>query len=230
MRGIEENHNFMSVPYLAIFYVPRYGRPAVKGYLAVMVLPPVPAPPAERAACPSGWRSARSGRRAQGGWGPEAAGQRGDAAASTTNHSDMRGLPRGAEPHDRAPSGAASVYLRESPGPRPGCRRGTARALQSCLHRATVLRGLRMVWPGSARSRSYAAWAPGAVCVRAAQTNSTNSRAQATTATGGRFPCPTRCRYRRWSRCCACHAWVRTAFGWPWLRVASARPRRGGCR
>jgi len=38
-----------------------------------------------------------------------APGQRSDEAASTTNHSDMRGLPREAEPHDRVPSGATSV-------------------------------------------------------------------------------------------------------------------------
>ncbi len=35
---------------------------------------------------------------------------------------------------------------------------------------------------------------------------------------------------RRWSRCCARHAWARTAGGWPWLRRTNACPRRGGCR
>ena len=40
---------------------------------------------------------------------PEGADVGPDEAASTTNHADMRGLLRGAEPHDRGSSGAASV-------------------------------------------------------------------------------------------------------------------------
>ena len=50
----------------------------------MIVLPSVPAPPAERAARPTGWRSARRGRGTRSGWAPEASGQCGDAAASTT--------------------------------------------------------------------------------------------------------------------------------------------------
>ena len=90
---------------------------------------------------------------------PEAAGAVRGEAASTTNHSDMRGLPRRVVPHDRAPSGAASVYSRESPGPGPECRQGTARALQSCLHRARILGCLRM--GGHALSYEFPATRPG---------------------------------------------------------------------
>jgi len=75
---------------------------------------------------------------------PEAAGTAPDAAASMTNHSDMRGLPCRAEPPDLVPSGAASVERRESPAPQPGCRIVQARALQSCLHRVRTTSGLRM--------------------------------------------------------------------------------------
>ena len=64
----------------------------------------------------------------------------------------------------------------------------------------------------SAVSR-YAARATGAGWVSAAQRKPTSSRAHATTATGGRFPWPTRCRYRRWSRSCACQAWARMRGG-----------------
>jgi hypothetical protein len=40
---------------------------------------------------------------------PEGATALSEQAAATTNQTDMRGLPRGAEPHDRGSSGAASL-------------------------------------------------------------------------------------------------------------------------
>ena len=147
---------------------------------------------------------------------PEAAGAAPDAAASTTNHSDIRGLPGRAEPHDRVPSGAASGSRRESPGPPPEWRIAGARALQSCLHRARIPGGLRMGRHGL--SCVLHTMPPGP------PTPSGSARPRGSRPVRGRMPLRrpagvSRVRpdaeSRRGRRSCACHAWARTPGGWP---------------
>src|SRR5712692_7429199 len=72
-------------------------------------------------------------------------------------------------------------------------RIASARALQSCPHHAgaAVPQEAEHGWSSLLASPAYAAPAR---CVIAAQRKPTNSRATATTAIGGRLPCPTRWR------------------------------------
>ena len=107
-------------------------------------------------------------------------GRRIEQAASTMNHSDIRG----SEPHDRVSSGAASVFQRGSPG-------SSSPAPQSFHEGSPFV-------PASIRSphgflctcppAPQAALRAHAVCVMTAQMKPVSSRATAATATEGRLP------------------------------------------
>ncbi len=90
-----------------------------------------------------------------------------DEIASTTSHSDIRGL-RTAEPHDRAPSRGIALLFRASRRPKPSCAKRRRVSSVPCSSRLP-------------EPHSHHGWATRSSTVNVAQRKPTSSRAMATT-------------------------------------------------